>query len=359
MPDRLFAYPLWSATALGALAATGFQPLALWPLTVLGVAGLIELVARAPGWKRAGMAGWAFGLGHFALGNNWIATSFTYQANMPAWLGWLGVVLAAVYLAIYPALAAMAAWGVARANRAALIPAFAGCWIVSEWLRSWVFTGYAWNPLGAVALGPFARPGLAALAPWLGTYGLSGLICLISGMWLCALRCADRWPRALAAAASAALFLVPHVSGPPGEGTIAFTLVQPDIRQDDLNNPALFEKQFVKTARLTLPKQPGERRVVFWPESGIPDYLRDGYPLYFYQKNTFAADPRLARSRIAQVVGTGSVLLTGAVDLEMRQGAVAGAQCRDCAGRRRRNPRQLCQGTSGALRRISAAAPAA
>ena len=33
-----------------------------------------------------------------------------------------------------------------------MITGFAGCWILAEWLRSWVFTGFAWNPLGAVLL---------------------------------------------------------------------------------------------------------------------------------------------------------------------------------------------------------------
>ena len=51
---------------------------------------------------------------------------------------------------------------------------------VAEWLRGWVFTGYAWNPLGVVLLGGFDSPGLAVFAPWLGTYALSGLAALIA-----------------------------------------------------------------------------------------------------------------------------------------------------------------------------------
>ena len=54
--------------------------------------------------------GWAFGFGQFVVGLNWIATAFTYQAAMPAWLGWVAVVLLSVYLALYPALATGLAW---------------------------------------------------------------------------------------------------------------------------------------------------------------------------------------------------------------------------------------------------------
>src|SRR3546814_12649911 len=49
--------------------------------------------------------GWWFGLGHFTLGLNWIATSFTYQVAMPVWLGWVAVLLLSLFLAIYPAVA--------------------------------------------------------------------------------------------------------------------------------------------------------------------------------------------------------------------------------------------------------------
>ena len=83
----LTARPRLCAIAAGAVAACGFQPLMLWPLTLLAVALLAELAWRAPTWKRAFAIGWLFGVGHFTVGNYWIATAFTYQANMPAWLG--------------------------------------------------------------------------------------------------------------------------------------------------------------------------------------------------------------------------------------------------------------------------------
>ena len=111
---------------LGALAACGFQPLALWPLTLLGVAGLIALVGAAPDRRGALLVGWTWGVGHFTLGNNWIATAFTYQAKMPAWLGWLAVFLLALYLAVFPALACLGGWLVGRRSRVGLVLAMAG-----------------------------------------------------------------------------------------------------------------------------------------------------------------------------------------------------------------------------------------
>ena len=241
----------------GAVSAAGFQPLALWPLTLFGLAALMHLLRSAPSARRAALIGWLFGLGHFWVGNNWIATAFTYQAEMPVWLGGIAVFVVALYLAVYPALAALGARLMVgqRDALAGFALAFAGCWIVAEWLRSWLFSGYAWNPLGIVALGGFERPGLALAAPWLGTYALSGLVVLLAGCWLWAWQAwragAPRWQAGLAALVPAALMLAPFPAPGRGEGTLAFRLVQPDVRQDALNDPRLYEANFVKTAALS------------------------------------------------------------------------------------------------------------
>lgn len=323
--------PLLAAPVSGAVAACGFPPLGLWPLTLLGMGGLLWLVARAPGPRAAALAGWLWGVGHFCVGMNWIATAFTYQAQMPTWLGGIAVFLLSVCLAAFPALVAAAAsllgGGGARDRPAALVLAFAGLWIVSEWLRGWLFTGFPWNPLGAAALGPFGRPGLAQVLPWLGTYALSGLVVLAGGLWWLAWRWrANRLAALALAIAPAAAMLMPQMRAADPPGSLAYTLVQPGIPQEFIDNPAHFEAQFRTTAALTLPRHPGERRLVLWPESGVPDYLRDGYPAWFYDGNSFGGSPVLARSRIARAVGENGLLLTGTVDLVMRGERVLAAR---------------------------------
>ena len=105
----------------GFVSALGFVPLGLWPLMLAGFAVLLWLVEGAPHLRSALARGWWFGFGQFVLGLNWIATAFTYQAAMPAWLGWVAVVLLSLYLAIYPAVAAGLAWRWGRADRLALV----------------------------------------------------------------------------------------------------------------------------------------------------------------------------------------------------------------------------------------------
>lgn len=320
-------YPRLAALVLGAGAACGFQPLALWPLTLLGVAGLIALVRRADSWRQAGLLGWAFGVGHFTVGNFWIATAFTYQAAMPGWLGAIAVVLLSLYLAVYPALGALGTWLLARRNPLAFALAFAGCWTISEWLRSWVFTGFAWNPLGVAALGPFERPGLAGLTPWLGTYALSALVVLLAACWSsAAVRRKADWRGLGLLVVPVTALLVPFSAAQqqaaPGR---EFTLVQPNIPQEELNDYRMFEANYQRLARLS-PARPGQgRRLLLWPESGVPDYLREGYPDRYYLDN-YGADPVLARQRLGRLAGPGTMLLSGTTDLEVRSGRAVGAR---------------------------------
>jgi len=314
---------------LGAAAATGFQPWGLWPLTLLAIALLIPLIAAAPRARDAAWIGWLFGVGHFTLGNTWIATAFTYQAQMPASLGHIAVFALALYLAVYPALATLAAWALRRRTGIALAPALAATWIVAEWLRGWVFTGFPWNPLGVVTLGPFDRPGLARIAAWCGTYALSGLVILLAGLWLWAWHQARERrfaPAILAALAPPVLMLLP-IGGTPGDSPLAYTLVQPDLNQNDINNARLFESQFRTLADLShrVPADGPGPRIVLWPEGGVPDYLRPGYDQTWYTQTTFAGDPALARERMSEVVGPQSLLMTGATDLSIKDRQVVGA----------------------------------
>ncbi|MCB2066442.1 MAG: apolipoprotein N-acyltransferase [Erythrobacter sp.] len=317
----LSAWPRLAALALGLLAATGFQPLGLWPLALIAMGLLAMLVAQAGKPRSAFVLGWLFGVAHFTLGNNWIAKSFTYQAEMPAVLGWAAVPLLALYLAIYPGLGALAARLIGRKGFGwAFVLVFAACWIVSEWLRSWVFTGYSWNPFGMVLLGPFDRPGLAAVAPVMGTYALSGLAALLGAALVLLARERNWWTGgALAALLLAGMYLPAATSSPgAGEGSLHVTIAQPAIPQEAISDSRFFEANYARLAQLSPRLDQGEApRLVLWPEAGMADYLRDGYPQRYYDHTTALGSPEYARRRLGATVGDSSVLLTGGVDLEI------------------------------------------
>ena len=308
-------HPRWAAILLGLLAATGFPPLALWPAGVAALAGFGWLLWRTAGWRQATLLGWLFGVAHFTLANNWIATAFTFQAEMPAALGWAAVPLLALYLAVFPAIGCGIAKALApRASLATFAPALGAGWILGEWLRSWVFTGYAWAPLSLMLVGPYERPGAAVALPLAGTYALSGLL-MAGAALLAGAAKGRRWlPAAALCGALTAAMLWP--ASAPRQGTLPFTLVQPNLGQNEINDASRFETQFQRIAGLTRPRSPAPRRLILWSESAVPDYLEPGYPQRYYDQMTARGDPGFARARIGRAGGPGAMVLTGAVNLQ-------------------------------------------
>ncbi len=291
----------------GLVSALGFEPLGLWPLTLLGFAGLLWLVETAPRLRSALARGWWFGVGQFALGLNWIATAFTFQAAMPAWLGWIAVVLLSLYLAVYPAAAAGLAWRWGRPNKLALVLILAAAWLVTEWLRATMFTGFAWNPVGVTLLGS----GLAGMARWIGTYGLSAAAVLLAGGLYLAARAPRRPVQALAlVAAPVALGGAAWLSAPtPVQDGPVIRIVQPNIGQQNKWDPDFAEENFRRLAGLS--GRPGATpRLLLWPEAATPDFL--------------SIEPA-ARRRIAAVMGPRDLLMLGGVELVFQNGRAAAA----------------------------------
>lgn len=322
---RLKAWPALSCASFGLIAALGYPPLHAWWVAIPAFAGFVALLYEAPTARSAAWRGWLFGWAHLTLANNWIATAFTHQAQMSEYLGWVAVPLLCVYLAVYPAMASTLANVLARrTGPLAFAAVFAGAWILFEWARSWVFTGYPWPPLGLLALGDWDTAGLAALLPWTGTYALSGLVVLIAGLIAAFVRSAQ-WLSAVFMVGLTALVMLVPMHGERSDSTeIAFTLVQPYIPQDEINDGSKFEEQFLRIARLTA-KGNDRSRVVLWPESAVPDYLEPDYPQRYYNQTTAVnpetreGDPEYARQRIGSVIGPEGTLLTGVVNLDIAE----------------------------------------
>ena len=305
---------------LGAIAATGFAPLELVPLTIVAVALWLRLVHDAPTMGRALLTGWLFGVGHFTVNNNWIQHAFDYQDKMPPVLGYGAAVGLALYLAVYPMLTAGLLWRLAspRSRGDASIPpglAFAlvagAAWIAGEWLRATMFTGYAWDPL-AVAWVP-VQP-VAWIATIVGTYALSGLTVTAAALLLMV----PRKPPALVLASAAILLPVPLAAlsyratpAPQLPTAPRLRVVQPDIDQQIHISR---EDWRVAAARLAaLSGTPGPApRLVLWPEGIVQPYLEDGYPYEWYLK---FGSPWAARHGIARLLGPNDRALVGGTAL--------------------------------------------
>jgi apolipoprotein N-acyltransferase len=296
------------ALIVGAISAFAFEPVGLWPLLPVAFGVLCELICRSRKFWQGLLVGWAFGLGQFIVGLNWIATAFTYQAKMPPSLGWVAVVLLSIYLAIYPAIAAGLAWRFGRDNRVALLMVLAGAWGITEWLRGTMFTGFPWNPAAAVLV---PTP-LLAIAPLIGTYAMSGLVVLLGGaVWLEYHR---RWlPLVAIFGATAVMWILPSSAVPPDPLTVRnIRIVQPNIGQEDKWRPGFDEEASNRLATLSGPPQ-GEARLLLWPEAAITDPIQD-------DRRDAQALAEFQRVRAAAPLGPSDELLTGGIAISSHDG---------------------------------------
>ncbi|HEY1606845.1 MAG TPA: apolipoprotein N-acyltransferase [Allosphingosinicella sp.] len=304
------AKPHAAAFLAGLVAACGFAPIGWWPLTLGAFAYSMANVREAPHLRSALVRGWWFGLGTFVLGLNWIATAFTYQAAMPAWLGWVAVVLLSLYLALFPAAAAGLAWRWGRSSLPAFVLLFAAAWIVTEWLRATIFTGFAWNPVGVALLPTF----VSRLATLIGTYGLSGIALLLAGaLLLCA---EERWRPAAAIALPPILLglLLVLVDKPAPDTTVALRIVQPNIGEEEKWKPEQIARNMDQSIGLS--EAPGPRpQLLLWPEAAVTRPLETAIADPAYQE-----EARELRRRLGMLAGPDGLFLTGGVTWRSKDG---------------------------------------
>lgn len=216
----------------GACSVLAFAPFGLWPLQFITLALLFNLVSRESSLKRTVLLGWAYGFGCFAFGVYWPYVSMHRYGDMSAPLAGLAVVLFSLLLGMFSAIAVGTGNWLRRRWQAgaglSLLAIFPSTWMLSEWLRDWIFSGFPWLASG------YAHTGspLAGFAPVLGVFGVGWLAAIIAGS--VALFPSRRRPIALAVlllAAGMGFKLIPwtHPSGAP----ISVRLLQGNVAQEE------------------------------------------------------------------------------------------------------------------------------
>ncbi len=163
----IFLRQLTVACLLGGSAVLGYAPFYFYPATILALAGLFYLWHRSATASDMAWLGLAFGMGLFGAGISWIYVSLHDFGGMPMLPAALATTAFCGFLALFPAAAGYLLGKFPTASRTWLAPAL---WVLIEWIRGWIFTGFPWLAVGYSQI-PYSP--LVGLAPILGIYGVS------------------------------------------------------------------------------------------------------------------------------------------------------------------------------------------
>ena len=258
--------------------AAGFVsfPVLVWLLDgATGAASLNPLSRLKPAFA----VGWWFGFGYFLAGLWWIGGALLVEAESFAWALPFAVLGIPLLMAFFYGCAAMVArvfWtdGIGR------IAATAFGFGLAEWLRTFVFTGFPWNPVG---LGAMPTPLLMQSVTVTGVTGMNALAVFVFAM-----------PALLAARRNlrlglvlAALLIAAHVgygyvrlNAPPDAsvGKLAVRIVQPSIDLSEKWDDSVRDRVFATTMDLSArPPEAGRPapQLILWPETAVPFFFTE------------------------------------------------------------------------------------
>lgn len=291
------------AILLGIFVTAAFAPIYAVPLLVPAFTGMVWLLNGVERPRTALAVGWSFGFGHMATGLSWVGLAFLVDAERFGALMPVAIGAMAAGMAIFPAVTILLLH-LTKLRGPSQIVALAGAWLLIEWVRTWLFTGFPWNLAGYVW--SFA-PEPMQLAAYGGVWSLSLLTVLAAAAPAALWPRAHRGSYAFCAVVYGLLALVwiggaLRLAAAPAPGTatvdgVRLRLVQASIAQTLKWDPALRREHIHQQMRLTL--GPGFEKIthVIWPETAVP-YLLDG-------------DVEL-RQFLGRVVPRGGALITGA-----------------------------------------------
>ncbi len=256
------------AAAAGAAFSLAATHTGLWWLPFL-CTGLLAWRASVAGPRGAAGLGLAFGSGWLGASTWWLFISLDTYGALPAPLAFVAVAALCIALSAYLALA-MGLY--ARLQRPQSPTAsgllFGALWLAAELARAVIFTGFPW---AATGYGQVDGP-LAALAPWIGVYGIGLTLAVLSAASALGLaRTTQRWtvrsaPLLVSLALLIAAPLLTHDFSTPA-GRLGVSLVQTNVAQDE---KFATERLPQALAQLESALQAARGPLVVAPETAIP-----------------------------------------------------------------------------------------
>lgn len=271
LPSLQGGWLLLIAFVSGAMTVASFAPFSLYLLALSGPALLFLLWLYASP-RQAFFLGWAYGSGLLGFGVFWMHISIDKFGNVGTLLAIFITLLFVVSVALLYGLVGWCAGYMAKRYGPvlALVLFFPLIWVVGEWLRGWLFTGFPWLVLGYSQI----NSPLAGYAPLAGVYGVSWML-LLSAAFLLLLFKGKGYLRAIALAAVLLIWGVAiplkdvQWTQPAGE-PIKVSMIQANIEQEAKWKPE--NRRATLKLYTDLTRANWESDLIIWPETAVPAF---------------------------------------------------------------------------------------
>lgn len=279
--QRLIQLPEWIACCLtfiaGALAPLSLAPFHFWPLGIVSTFLLAALLYQQPKTQSLRRS-FCFGLGLFGVGVSWVYVSIHFFGGASIIFAGLLTLLFVSFLALVFSLPFILLGTWLHRTPYTFILAFSCIWMLGEWLRSWLLTGFPWLYLGYAHQGTW----LAGWAPISGVLGISFIVAFSGAIAVYFLFNSASKRSLFITAACLSFFWFGGASFRAvnwtivSEQPIQVAQVQPNIAQDmkwqtNFVDPTL---DLLKNMSLEL----WQHDWIIWPEAAVPLTYQDALP---------------------------------------------------------------------------------
>ena len=291
-------YQYLIAALAGALMVCSFAPLEWWFIAPVSMACLFYFWStNTP--KKAAFYGFYFGFGLFIAGVSWVYVSLKIYGGMPTAMAVLAVILLACILSIYVALAAyIQAMLFSNKNQRLLIMPFV--WVVFEWLKGVLFTGFPWLDIGYSQTSEL----LSAYAPIGGIYLVSFILAAVSALIVLVVINQNHEIKVKAALSIALIFIIAFVAdsikwATPKGKPVDIAVVQGNIPIKEKWGAYYQGKVVRKYVELSAQLNAD---LIVWPETALPLSLQ-----------------QINKQQWQNILPDSSALLTGIVDQQTNE----------------------------------------
>ncbi len=254
---------------LGAVCVLGFSPFYLYPISILSLIGLMHCWQQCETAKQAALTGFMFGLGLFGTGIYWIFISLHTYGGMPGIMAGLSTFLLAAFLSLFPAITGALSKHISARQKHAFLLAVPIFWALSDWVRSWIFTGFPWLTIGYSQL---PQSPLAGYVPVVGIYGVSIITVLVASLAYALLNKNTMTYRRVSLAAllgiiiGGALLKTVEWSAPSGK-PLSVSLLQGNIDQTIKWAPEIAEHTLNQYLKMV---EQSKAKLIILPETAMP-----------------------------------------------------------------------------------------